>query len=774
MHAPPLHQLFEQHARADPQATAVRYRGASLSYEQLNRRANRLAHRLRARGIERGALVGLACGRSDRAVAALLGILKAGAAYVPIDPSYPAEWQAMVLADSRPAALVGDPLATVDRACAAIDDGWWHDDADASDNEDPDVASEPGDLMYVIYTSGSTGAPKGVKVSHANVGRLFPAVGAHLRFDASDVWTQFHSTAFGFSVWEIWGALAHGGCLVIVPPEQTMASRRLLDTLAAEKVTVLSQTPTAFRQLSRARVESPDAPMLPHLRVVAFSGEPLENHVVEPWLRCFGDERPQLVNLYALTETSGEIAYHRVTQHDLTRDHAGVIGAPLPDVTLHLMDERGQAVGEGQVGELYVAGAAVAQGYLNRPELDAVRFPRQGPEGSQRWYRTGDLARRLGSGEYLFAGRADRQVKVRGYRVEPGQVEAALCRHPHLADAVVVAEPAAEGGTQLAAFVLPRASEPAPKDLTAFLAARLPHYAIPAHFEPVDRLPMTPNGKLDLAALQRRRTREPLDAGSAPDPSDAGPTIEDRVAAIWRGLLQLPDVAPSDDFFDLGGHSLLTLRLVMQLEDEFGVEVTMTDVFEAPTLAQLTRVVMDRRSGEEAVAGASAEAAASQHGDAETDTSHGTYMRAAIAKAREAMASGQPPYAACIVRNGHLVAAVHNVIWQNTDATAHAEVEAIREACRRLGTIDLSDCILYSTAEPCSMCLTASVWARIGTIVYAADMEDEANYGLSQPTVACRTMLQMMDRPLSLVPGLLRDEMRQVFEEWLRIKALEA
>ncbi|WP_374434070.1 amino acid adenylation domain-containing protein [Inhella sp.] len=746
---PLLPQLFERHAAQCPQAPALVDQGECWSYAELNRRADHLAAALAARGIGAGDRVVLAYERSAQALAALLGILKSGAAYVPVDPAHPAEWQAQIVADCEPAAVLG---ALRSPHSATLDDAWWLAQGPAAWVPDRALAAE--DLMYLIYTSGSTGQPKGVRVSHANVARLFPSLAGHMPFGAQDRWTLCHSLSFGFSVWEVWGAWAHGGCLVLVPPALSQSPQRLLDLLAAERVTVLSQTPTAFRQLARGL--GPQTPALPDLRWVAFSGEALEPHTLAPWLAHFGAERPRLANLYALTETSGEVAFHRVTDADLAPGRGACIGQALPDVRLRLVDEQGADVAPGELGELVVGGPSVALGYWRRPELEAQRF---GWHDGQREYRTGDLARQGPDGALRFEGRADRQVKLRGYRVELGAVEAALASHPALRDAVVDAEPQGTGGRCLVAYVQPIEGGALPAGLAAFVAERLPHYAVPERWVAIDHLPMTPNGKLDWAALRAQ-------AGAPADPPPAhvqpGAGLQQAVAALWCRVLQRAEVTPDDDFFDLGGYSLLALELTLALEQELGLQVTMTDLFEAPTLAALCALLERRQS-----LGQDPEAQAAEAG------MDGVYMRQAIAKAREAMLVGQPPYAACIVGpDGAVLAVAHNAIWQNQDATAHAEVEAIRAACRNLGASELKDCVLYSTAEPCSMCLSASVWAGLQRIVYAIDMQDEPRFGLAEPTVPCRTLLQMLGKPVPVQGGVMRAEMHALLEDWLRLQSV--
>ncbi|HEU0012159.1 MAG TPA: amino acid adenylation domain-containing protein, partial [Longimicrobium sp.] len=582
-----LHGLFAAQAARSPDAAAVTFEGRTLTYRELDEQANRLARHLRGLGAGPDVLVGLCVERSPETVVAILGILEAGAAYLPLDPAYPDDRLAYMLEDSGARIVVttsalaeriaGDGLALVrldadaeriasERAAAA------------------DGGAGPESLAYVIYTSGSTGRPKGVQVTHANVVRLFRATDEWFGFGPDDVWTLFHSYAFDFSVWEIWGALLYGGRLVIVPFHTSRSPDAFLELLERERVTVLNQTPSAFRQLIRADQEAPVRRDL-SLRAVVFGGEALDPASLRAWVERRGDARPRLVNMYGITETTVHVTYRVVREDDVRAGSASPIGIPIPDLSLHLLDAHGQLVPLGVAGEIHVGGGGVARGYLHRPELTAQRFVPDpfAPEG--RLYRSGDLARRLADGSLEFLGRADDQVKIRGFRIELGEIESVLLEHPSVREAVVLARGAGEE-RRLVAWVVPAGGVDA-AGLRAHLLGRLPEYMVPSAFVPMDALPLTRNGKVDRRALP-----EP-DAGDVAGAEYVAPRTgtERRLAAVWGELLGVERVGAQDGFFDLGGHSLLATRVVSRLREELGVEVPVRAVFEHPVLGALAAEV---------------------------------------------------------------------------------------------------------------------------------------------------------------------------------------
>jgi amino acid adenylation domain-containing protein len=455
-----IHDLFEQQVSRAPDGVAVTFEGRSLTYGELNRRANQLAHYLREKGVGPETRVAMCVERSSEMIAGILGILKAGAAYVPLDPALPAERLAYIIEDIDPPVVLADRnltdrLAQSQAIVVPLDPDW---SAFASHSDENLASGATADnLAYIIYTSGSTGHPKGTLVTHWNVVRLMHATRHWFSFDENDVWTLFHSYAFDFSVWEIWGALLYGGRLVVVPYWTSRSVDSFFDLLVAEGATVLNQTPSAFRQLIKLIEDSGREPDL-QLRLVIFGGEALDLPALKPWFDRYGDERARLVNMYGITETTVHVTYRPVTASDLIRADSSVIGAPIPDLGTYILDNCMQLVPVGVPGEIFVGGEGLSRGYLNRPELTAERFvphPFAARPGA-RLYRSGDLARRLPDGDVEYLGRVDHQVKIRGFRIETGEIEAALESHAEVEQAVVLCREDSPGDKRLVAYVVKR------------------------------------------------------------------------------------------------------------------------------------------------------------------------------------------------------------------------------------------------------------------------------------------------------------------------------
>ncbi|MEO8429887.1 MAG: amino acid adenylation domain-containing protein [Acidobacteriota bacterium] len=598
-----LHETFEDQARRTPDAVALELEGATLSYGDLNRRANRLARSLGRRGVKPGDLVGICLNRSFEMVTAILAVLKAGGAYVPLDPAYPADRLRFMAEDSGMKVLLSDGASMDALPEAAGVSVCRLDDADeAVSRESPEdlhLAGSDEDLAYVIYTSGSTGHPKGVLVTHRNVDRLFGATEDWYGFGAGDVWTLFHSYAFDFSVWEIWGALRYGGRLVIVPQSVARSPEEFRELLSRSRVTVLNQTPSAFRALIAAD-ETSLSPLF--LRAVIFGGEALDATMLRPWFERRGDEVPRLVNMYGITETTVHVTYHPLSRADAAAPAASAIGRPIPDLQVLVLDPRGRVCPAGVAGELHVAGEGVARGYLHRPELTRERFlPNPFSRNPEcRLYRTGDLGRYRSDGTLEYLGRLDQQVKIRGHRIELGEVEAAISGHERIAQAVVVAREDKPGDSRLIAYVVAASragsGSPAPSeaDVRSHLKKTLPIYMIPSTFLFLESLPLTPSGKVDRRALPAPRARGGVEREGFVAPRNE---TERAVAAIWASVLGVEALGAGDSFFEQGGHSLLATQVVSRVRDRFHTDLPIRVLFDSPTVEEFARAV-DGASGD--------------------------------------------------------------------------------------------------------------------------------------------------------------------------------
>ena len=461
-----LHTAFEAVAARFPKQRALLLNDRRMRYGELNARANHLARILRERGVGPETRVALWFDRSFEMIVAILGVLKAGGLYVPIDPHYPLERARFILEDCGAPLLLTRQGSDILPPETGIETLAIDADAplDGAAGENLPLLNEPGHGAYMIYTSGSTGRPKGVIVEHRNVVRLLEATAEWFQFGPTDVWTLFHSVAFDFSVWEIWGALLHGGRLVIVPHLISRSPEAFYQLLHAERVTVLNQTPSAFKQLSAA-AERLGHPVELTLRYVIFGGEKLELSMLRPWLEHYGDARPRLINMYGITETTVHVTWRPITLADVQRNERGLtqsssrspIGVPIPDLTLYLLDEQLQPVPIGAVGELVVGGDGVARGYHQRPELTRERFVPDpfSLDPHARMYRSGDLARYRADGELEYIGRLDHQVKLRGFRIEPGEIEATLAQHPLVREAAVLVRPDRQHEPTLTAWLVP-------------------------------------------------------------------------------------------------------------------------------------------------------------------------------------------------------------------------------------------------------------------------------------------------------------------------------
>ncbi|GAB2793935.1 non-ribosomal peptide synthetase [Amycolatopsis magusensis] len=585
-----VHEMFADQVRRTPEAVAIVDGDRHISYADLDGRANRLATWLHALGARRGTLVALCLPRCAEQVVAMLGVLKAGAAYIPIDPDDPIERMRTVLDDSDAQFLVTTDAFT-ERLSWAPARVLAIESVPRDNGSPPPRSGDPADLAYVLYTSGSTGKPKGVQIEHRNVTRLFQEVRDLYEIGAEDSWVMFHHYGFDVSVWEVFGALLHGGRLVIVPYSVSRSPTELHKLLAAEKVTVLSQTPTAFAGLIAADKDAPER--LDHLRLVVLGGERLDFRLLAPWLERYSRGAPSVVNMFGPTETTIWATRRPVTGTD-TRSARSFIGTALPHARLLVVDPELRPVPVGFAGELLIAGPLVGRGYLDRPELDATTFVTDPYVPGRRCYRSGDLVRRTGNDDLEFLGRIDDQVKVRGFRIELGEIEVALRAHPDVTDAIAAVREDATGATTLGAYVVSTSvPRPAPRDLRAFLGSCLPSHMIPSGFAFLDRVPTTVSGKADRQALPPISTiTGDTDRAYRAAPRNATEAV---LAERWAGLLGVEQISVDDNVFELGAHSVMAVRLhraVRGTVPEFNV----IDIFQYPTVRGLAEHVLGKTS----------------------------------------------------------------------------------------------------------------------------------------------------------------------------------
>ncbi len=608
--------LFAAQAARTPDAPAIIHSGRTLSYREADAKANRLANRLRALGAGPGDRVALLLPRSAEMVLGILGVVKSGAAYVPIDPDYPEERIAYLLQDCAPAALVTCADALLESPCtpdgsaasgyegpvldlfALLDAAPGPDDAETP----PPDRSGPDDLLYVIYTSGTTGRSKGALITHRNVVRLLFNDRFPYDFGPDDRWSLFHSYCFDFSVWEMYGALLYGGALVVVPRDVARSTDRFLSLLVRERVTILNQTPAAFYNLVESVVRTKETGLA--VRTVVFGGDALKPLLLKPFRALYPATR--LVNMYGITETTVHVTYLELSDADLDKPVSN-IGKPIPGMRCYVLDERLNPQPIGVPGELCVAGDGVGLGYLNRPELTAEKFVPDPFRPGGLLYRSGDLARFFPQGDLEYLGRIDTQVKIRGHRIELGEVESAVLRSGLAAQAAVVAFSAGDVPTasaaeadaasdaapapgsgesrRLCAYCVP-ADPGAPLDvasLRAFLARTLPEYMVPSHIVAVPDLPLNSNGKIDRARLPAP------DASSAAASAYVAPRseLEGRIAAVWRDALKLPRIGIHDDFWQSGGDSLNAVVVISRLEGR----ASFGDLYRHPTVARLAEAI---------------------------------------------------------------------------------------------------------------------------------------------------------------------------------------
>ncbi|MFE6700428.1 amino acid adenylation domain-containing protein [Streptomyces sp. NPDC057718] len=576
-----VHGLFADVVRERPDAVALTAGGGELTYAELDERSDRAAAGLAALGVAPGSLVGVALERDADLVVTLLGVLKAGCAYVPMDLRYPRERLRYTVENAGVGVVVGaaDGLAGLDGVRVVTPDELRFGAGDAAA---PVPSVDPAATAYVIYTSGSTGRPKGVVVPHRNVAALLAATREDFGLGPDDVWTLFHSSAFDFSVWEIWGCLLTGGRLVVVDYWVTRDTDLFHELLAEERVTVLNQTPSAFAQIVEADRRRSAALSL---RLVVFGGEPLDVRMLAPWFARHSPSDCRLVNMFGITETTVHVTAHTVTPADVLAGGRRV-GPALPGWTLSVRDPRGRLLPLGVPGEICVGGAGVADHYLGQPGLTAERFV-DDPYGGGRVYRSGDRGRLRPDGGLDHLGRLDSQVKVRGHRIELDEIRNVLLAHPAVTGAVAVLNHDVPGDTATAridAYVTLR--PPATSaDVLSHARGVLPGYMVPASVTELPRIPLTINGKVDTAALPAPRT-----GPGQPAAQGAGEGLTERILRMWGNALNT-EVTLKDNFFELGGNSLLVIRVLREMREQGLPRVATQDFYRNSTADRFVELV---------------------------------------------------------------------------------------------------------------------------------------------------------------------------------------
>lgn len=588
----PFPRLFEDRVANHPTKTAVACETESLIFSDLNARANQLARHLRALGIGRESLVGICMDRSLEMAVGILGILKAGGAYLPLDPEYPTDRLAFMIEDARPPLLltksnlarevsqVADQLVLLDRDWTAISQ---HASTNLIDGP------EAGDLAYVIYTSGSTGKPKGVMITHGNLANYLCALNHELQITADDQYLHTASIAFSSSRRQMMLPLSQGATVVIATSEQRKDPLALLEMVKQRGVTVMDAVPSFWRNCTTilSGLSAADRQQLldNRLRLMLSASEPLLSDIPQIWKTRFGHPARH-IHMFGQTETAGIVSLYRIPEDLNGEVYSLPIGNPIANTEIYILDQQQHPCAVGEAGELYIGGAGVGRGYLNRPGLTTEKFiPHPFSErASARLYRTGDWARLSEQGQIEFAGRRDQQVKLRGFRIELGEVETALAKHPAVRENIVVARGENREEKRLIAYFVTDGAKPTVAELRRFLGAQLPDFVVPSAFVQLAALPLSANGKVNRLALPDVDVERSQLSADFVAPRNQ---IEHRLATIWSEVLRLPRIGVNDNFFELGGHSLLAAQIISRVRREFRTEIPLRAIFETPTVAQL-------------------------------------------------------------------------------------------------------------------------------------------------------------------------------------------
>lgn len=578
-----VNKIFEEQAKKNPGKTALVMDDVSLSYEQLNNRVNNLAWKLKEMGVSKESIVAVILYRSIEMIIAALAVLKAGGAYLPIDPDYPGERIAFTIEDSKALILLTHTLLKdsvhFEGDVLCLDDEASYD----GNTADLDDINTPQSLAYIIYTSGTTGKPKGVMIEHRNLVRLFFNDKNLFDFNSEDVWTMFHSFCFDFSVWEMYGALLYGGKLVIVPKHIAQDPRAYLELLKNNKVTVLNQTPTAFYNLIKEECAFQAKDLC--IRYIIFGGEALKPIMLKPWKDKYVNAR--FINMYGITETTVHVTYKQINEYEIENNISN-IGKPIPTLTTYIMDSKQRLLPIGVPGEICVGGDGVGRGYLNRAELTLEKFVINPYNKKERLYRSGDLARMLDNGEMEYLGRIDHQVKIRGFRIELGEIESVILRYDLVREVVVLVKEE-DGNKFICAYVVPKEGYTF-EGMREYALRLLPDYMVPSYFVKLDSIPLTSNGKVDRKALPDPKSLFEQDQEYIEPENDT----EVKIANIWSEVLGLERISVTHNFFSLGGDSIKAIGVISKTNKEFGVDLQIKDLYANQTVKTIAGYVLSK------------------------------------------------------------------------------------------------------------------------------------------------------------------------------------
>lgn len=585
-----IHELFENKVISQPHQIALSFEGKELSYQTLNEQANQVAHHLISLGIKPGDLIAVCLERSFEQIIVILGILKAGAAYVPIEPSHSIERIKLILSNAKPCfAIVNTVTKDLLEGVRIVNLDVDNPIIKQQKNYNPEINKNAVSLAYVIFTSGTTGIPNGVCVTHSNLLKLIEATELVYDFGSDDTWTLFHSYAFDFSVWEIWGALAFGGKLIIVPYFVCRTPKDFYSLLLKERVTILNQTPSAFYQLLQCD-EGQDKKLQDTLRMIIFGGEAVDIKMLKPWFEKYGDANPAIYNMYGITEVTIHATYHRFTSEDCKKNN-NTIGIPLPFYQIYLLDEQGCEVQQGEKGEICIVGDCVAQGYLNNPVQTEKKFVPFNKDGNQKvLYKSGDVGYVADDGNLMYVGRLDNQIKIRGFRIELGEIEARLNQQEEIYLSFVTSKNDANNNKTICAFIqLKKDSSLTKKDIRIRLKKLLPDYMIPSKLELVTEIPLTINGKVDKQKLLQN-----LDPKME---KTMNSTLDEINKLIKVKLAELLEEEPELDcnFYDTGGNSMIAISFLSWIKDQFEVELSIKDLFEL-TIFEIIEQINNKQS----------------------------------------------------------------------------------------------------------------------------------------------------------------------------------